>query len=110
GRGDRGGAGRAPAPRRAGARERRARGAGAGGGAVGLPGPGSAARVGAGRPTGERVSLGDKQVLVTGAGGFIGSHLVEALVAEGARVRALCRYNAQATRGWLDQLPRATQD
>jgi NAD dependent epimerase/dehydratase len=37
----------------------------------------------------------NKRVLVTGAGGFIGSHLVEALVREGAQVRALVRYNAR---------------
>jgi nucleoside-diphosphate-sugar epimerase len=35
------------------------------------------------------------QVLVTGAGGFIGSHLVERLVTEGYRVRALLRYTAE---------------
>ena len=43
-----------------------------------------------------------KKVLVTGAGGFIGSHLTEALAARGARVRALVRYNSRGTFGWLD--------
>jgi len=45
----------------------------------------------------------NKSVLVTGAGGFIGSHLVEQLVERGARVRALVRYNSAGTWGWLDQ-------
>jgi len=40
---------------------------------------------------------------VTGAGGFIGSHLAERLAEVGARVRALVHYNALGTRGWLDQ-------
>lgn len=44
-----------------------------------------------------------KRVLVTGADGFIGSHLVERLVEEGARVRAFCLYNSQGSWGWLDQ-------
>ena len=44
-------------------------------------------------------------VLVTGAGGFIGSHLVEALVARGARVRAFVRYNGRGDAGQLGQLP-----
>ena len=44
-----------------------------------------------------------KSVLVTGAGGFIGSHLAERLAEVGARVRALVHYNALGTRGWLDQ-------
>jgi NAD dependent epimerase/dehydratase len=43
-----------------------------------------------------------KSVLVTGAGGFIGSHLAEALVRAGAKTRALVRYNSQGTSGWLD--------
>lgn len=43
-----------------------------------------------------------KQVLVTGADGFIGSHLVERLVADGANVRAFCLYNSQGSWGWLD--------
>ena len=41
---------------------------------------------------------------VTGAEGFIGSHLVEALVADGARVRAMVLYNSFGTWGWLDSL------
>jgi NAD dependent epimerase/dehydratase len=41
---------------------------------------------------------------VTGADGFIGSHLVEALVADGARVRAMVLYNAFGSFGWLDSL------
>jgi len=44
-------------------------------------------------------------VLVTGAGGFIGGHLVERLVREGAQVRALVRYNSRNERGTLDWLP-----
>lgn len=40
---------------------------------------------------------------MTGAGGFIGSHLAERLAEVGARVRALVHYNALGTRGWLDQ-------
>jgi dTDP-glucose 4,6-dehydratase len=46
-------------------------------------------------------------VLVTGAGGFIGSHLAERLVEEGARVRALVHYNGAGTWGWLDRSPLA---
>jgi len=46
-----------------------------------------------------------RKVLVTGAGGFIGSHLVEALVSEGALVRAFVRYNSRGSLGLLHQLP-----
>jgi len=42
-------------------------------------------------------------VLVTGADGFIGSNLVERLVADGVSVRAFCMYNPQGSWGWLDQ-------
>ena len=47
-----------------------------------------------------------RKVLVTGAGGFIGSHLAEALAEAGARVRAFVHYNALGTKGWLDRSPR----
>jgi NAD dependent epimerase/dehydratase len=47
-----------------------------------------------------------RQVLVTGAGGFIGSHLVESLVRKGARVRAFVRYNSRGDPGLLAMLPR----
>jgi dTDP-glucose 4,6-dehydratase len=46
-----------------------------------------------------------KRVLVTGAGGFIGSHLTERLVELGASTRALVHYNARGTWGWLDESP-----
>jgi NAD dependent epimerase/dehydratase len=44
-----------------------------------------------------------RRVLVTGAGGFIGSHLCERLVELGAPVRALVEYNSLASWGWLDE-------
>jgi NAD dependent epimerase/dehydratase len=43
-----------------------------------------------------------KNVLVTGADGFIGSHLVEFLVHQGCQVTALCYYNSFSSWGWLD--------
>ena len=46
-----------------------------------------------------------KKVLVTGADGFIGSHLTEILVAEGYEVRALAQYNSFNSWGWLDSSP-----
>ena len=46
-----------------------------------------------------------RRVLVTGAGGFIGSHLTERLVELGAAVRALVRYNSAGSAGWLDASP-----
>lgn len=46
-----------------------------------------------------------KRLLITGAGGFIGSHLTERLVELGAATRAFVHYNALGTWGWLDQSP-----
>jgi NAD dependent epimerase/dehydratase len=48
------------------------------------------------------MNLKDKKVLVTGADGFIGSHLVEALLDEGCQVRAFVYYNSFNSWGWID--------
>ena len=50
------------------------------------------------------------KVLVTGAGGFIGSHLTEELVKRGYDVRAFAHYNSFNSYGWLDTLPRHIQN
>ena len=56
------------------------------------------------------MELNGRKVLVTGGDGFIGSHLVERLVAEGASVRAFCLYNSFNSWGWLDSLPGPIQE
>ena len=50
------------------------------------------------------------KALVTGADGFIGSHLVEALMEAGHQVRAFCLYNSNGSWGWLDSLPAGIRD
>lgn len=50
------------------------------------------------------------KVLVTGAGGFIGSHLTESLLEQGYDVRAFVRYNSSGSWGWLDTLPEAKKE
>lgn len=49
-------------------------------------------------------------VAITGADGFIGSHLTETLVSSGYRVRAMVQYNSFGSWGWLDTLDRAVLD
>jgi dTDP-glucose 4,6-dehydratase len=51
------------------------------------------------------LSWHNQTILVTGAGGFIGSHLTERLVEDGARVRAFVRYKSSGSWGWLDYSP-----
>lgn len=56
------------------------------------------------------MDLKNLRILVTGADGFIGSHLAEALVRAGHRVRAFVLYNSFNSRGWLDQSPADISD
>src|ERR1700722_758245 len=76
------------------------------------PGRGTSIRrrvpVDSGKPArGCTLRFGDKTVVVTGAGGFIGSALVERLGAEGAHVRAMLRYTSRGQRGCLSDIPEA---
>lgn len=56
------------------------------------------------------MKIDGKKILVTGAGGFIGSHLVEAVVRMGANVRAFVRYNSRSDYGLLDALSGEIED
>ncbi|MCS3765311.1 NAD-dependent 4,6-dehydratase LegB [Bradyrhizobium centrosematis] len=56
------------------------------------------------------MNLEGKKILVTGADGFIGSHLTEHLVTLGANVRAFVLYNSFNSRGWLDHLDPEIQE
>ena len=53
-------------------------------------------------------NFNNKKVFVTGADGFIGSHLVELLVSEGANVKALVYYNSWNRLGWLEDVNKKT--
>ena len=52
------------------------------------------------------MDLAGKKVFVTGAGGFIGGHLCERLVKEGAKVKALLKYNSGHYKGCLNEVPK----
>ena len=48
-----------------------------------------------------------KKILITGAGGFIGSHLTESLLADGYKVKALIRYTSNKNLGWLNNIKKS---
>ena len=52
----------------------------------------------------------EQQALVTGAGGFIGSHLSEMLLEDGWKVRALVKYNSRSSIGWLEDVSPSLMD
>ena len=56
------------------------------------------------------MELKNKKVLITGADGFIGSHLVERLIDEGCKVKAFCYYNSFNSWGWIDSFPKEKLD
>lgn len=56
------------------------------------------------------MKLDGKRILVTGADGFIGSHLTERLVARGCEVRAFVQYNSLGSWGWLDEAPTTVRE
>lgn len=56
------------------------------------------------------MNLKDKKILITGADGFIGSHLTEALLDEGCSVRAFVYYNSFNSWGWIDSFPKEKKD
>jgi NAD dependent epimerase/dehydratase len=53
------------------------------------------------------MEIAQKKVLVTGAGGFIGSHLIEALLQMNCEVKAFIHYNSFGRWGWLDYFPKS---
>lgn len=56
------------------------------------------------------MNLSNKKILVTGADGFIGSHLTEELVRQGHNVKAFVYYNSFNSWGWLDHSPKEIRD
>lgn len=56
------------------------------------------------------MELAEKKILVTGADGFIGSHLTEELVRLGCKVRAFTLYNSFNSWGWIDTFPREVKE
>jgi len=56
------------------------------------------------------MNLRNKKVLITGADGFIGSHLTERLLEEGCSVRAFVYYNSFNSWGWIDTFPKEAKD
>lgn len=51
------------------------------------------------------MSIKENKCLITGADGFIGSHLTELLLEKGYKVRALAQYNSFNNWGWLEDIP-----